>query len=184
MQRKLGLGVLLLTAVWLAGCATGTTTQAPVEDRSTTAPAETAPDGGRPDMGTQALPQDDGVPSGALPGTVPDADLLAKRRVHFAFDSSALDEENRRIVEAHARYLVANPTLIVTLEGHCDERGTREYNLALGERRAQSVERVMRVLGVSANRIRLVSYGEEKPLAPEHNESAWALNRRVEIIYK
>jgi len=104
--------------------------------------------------------------------------------VHFEFDSAALDDENRRIVEAHARYLVANPNLRVTLEGHCDERGTREYNLALGERRAQSVARVMRVLGVASNRLTLRSYGEEKPLDPGHNESAWALNRRVEIVYQ
>ncbi len=180
MQTKFGLTVLLLGSVWLAGCATGTTTQPPVEDRTT--PATTAP--AEPQPGTQALPEADGARPGVLPGTAADADLLAKRRVHFEFDSSALDEANRRIVEAHARYLVANPSLRVTLEGHADERGTREYNLALGERRAQSVERVMRVLGVAGNRLNTVSYGEEKPLAPEHNESAWALNRRVEIIYR
>jgi len=69
------------------------------------------------------------------------------------------------------------------LEGHTDERGTREYNLALGERRAKAVERMMKVLGVSSDRIKTVSYGEEKPIAMDHNEAAWALNRRVEIIY-
>jgi peptidoglycan-associated lipoprotein len=181
MQTKLGLALLLCAgSIWLGGCATDTGTQAPtVEDRTT--PATTAPEEG---TGTQALPEGGETQAGALGGTEADADLLAKRRVHFEFDSSALDEENRRIVEAHARYLVANPTLRVTLEGHADERGTREYNLALGERRAQAVERVMRILGVSAGRLTTTSYGEEKPLAPEHNESAWALNRRVEIIYQ
>lgn len=183
MQTKLGLVLLLCTgSLWLAGCATETSTAPTVEDQTT--PATTAPEQPGGGTGTQALPESGGTQAGALGGTAADADLLAKRRVHFEFDSSALDEENRAIVEAHARYLVANPNLRVTLEGHADERGTREYNLALGERRAQAVERVMRILGVSAGRMTTTSYGEEKPLAPEHNESAWALNRRVEIIYQ
>ena len=110
--------------------------------------------------------------------------LPAERRVHFAFDSSAIDAESRTIVEANAAYMSGNPQAKVSLEGHCDERGTREYNLALGERRAQAVERMMRVLGVSGNRISTVSYGEEKPIAPGHDESAWRQNRRVEIVYK
>ncbi|OGI39996.1 MAG: peptidoglycan-associated lipoprotein, partial [Candidatus Muproteobacteria bacterium RBG_16_62_13] len=106
-----------------------------------------------------------------------------RKRVHFAFDSSTIDDESRAIIEAHAAHLNANPALKVKLEGHCDERGTREYNLALGERRAKAVERLMRVMGVAANRMTTTTYGEEKPLDPEHNESAWRLNRRVEIIY-
>lgn len=182
MQKKLALAVLLMGSVWLAGCATGTTTQPAVEDQTTS--ATTSAIGQDNTTGTRALPDDSGTRSDQLPGTAADAELLAKRRVHFEFDSSALDDENRRIVEAHARYLAANPSLRVTLEGHADERGTREYNLALGERRSQSVERVIRLLGVAGNRMTLTSYGEEKPLAPEHNESAWALNRRVEILYR
>ena len=188
MQTKLALAVLLTGSVWLAGCATGTTTQPPVEDQSTSA-TTTGVDGqgalgSGTGNGTRTLPDDRASRGETLPGTAPDADLLAKRRVHFEFDSSSLDDENRRIVEAHARYLASNPNLRVTLEGHADERGTREYNLALGERRSQSVERVIRLLGVSGNRLSVTSYGEEKPLAPEHNESAWALNRRVEILYR
>lgn len=112
------------------------------------------------------------------------AALLAQHRVHFAFDSSAIDNEARAIIEAHAANLVAKRQIKVTLEGHCDERGTREYNLALGERRAKSVERMMKVLGVAANRIKTVSYGKEKPLCSEHEESCWHQNRRVEIIYR
>jgi peptidoglycan-associated lipoprotein len=178
MQIKLGLALLCAGSLWLFGCATDTASQAPtVEDKTT---ATTSPD----QPGTQGLSDTAGPQAGALGGTVADADLLAKRRVHFEFDSSTLEGENRQIVEAHARYLAANPNLRVTLEGHADERGTREYNLALGERRSQAVERVMRVLGVSADNLTTTSYGEEKPLAPEHNESAWALNRRVEIIYQ
>ena len=107
-----------------------------------------------------------------------------QKRVLFAFDSSAVDADNRAIIEANAAFLSANPQVKVTLEGHCDEQGTREYYLALGERRAQAVERVMRVLGVAGNRISTVSYGEEKPIAMGHDESAWRQNRRVEIVYK
>ncbi|MHB8623600.1 MAG: peptidoglycan-associated lipoprotein Pal [Sulfuricaulis sp.] len=112
------------------------------------------------------------------------AELLAEHRVHFAFDSSAIDDEARAIIEAHAANLVAKPSIKVQLEGNCDERGTREYNLALGERRAQTVERMMQALGVSSSRIKTVSYGQEKPLCQEHNESCWRQNRRVEIVYK
>ena len=111
------------------------------------------------------------------------AQLLAKKRVHFAFDSSEIDDESRRIIEAHASYLADNPRIKVRLEGHCDERGTREYNLALGERRAKAVQRVMSVLGIDKSRIKVVTFGEEKPLDEGHNESAWRQNRRVEIIY-
>jgi peptidoglycan-associated lipoprotein len=122
----------------------------------------------------------DGQPIGGMEGG---ADLLAKKRVYFELDSSSLDPENRAIVEAHAAYLSSNPDIRVALEGHADERGTREYNLALGERRANGVSDLMQALGVGADRITSISYGEEKPVALGHNESAWRLNRRVEILY-
>lgn len=107
-----------------------------------------------------------------------------ERRVHFGFDSDSIDGENRAIVEANAAYMNANPNVRATLEGHTDERGTRDYNLGLGERRAKAVARMLGVLGVSASRVKVTSYGEEKPLASGSNESAWAQNRRVEIIYE
>jgi peptidoglycan-associated lipoprotein len=175
MQMKYRLAFCLVGVLALAGCATGTRTETPVEDKT---------GAGAAGAGTEGL-GDRGAPTpGALEGTAADADLLAKRRVHFEFDSAALDEENRRIVEAHARHLNANPNVRVQLEGHTDERGTREYNLALGERRSQAVERLMRVLGVSGNRVTMNSYGEEKPLENGHSEDAWRLNRRVEIVYR
>jgi peptidoglycan-associated lipoprotein len=111
------------------------------------------------------------------------AERPEKMRVYFAFDSSAIDADNRTIVEQHAAYLMANPQLKVTLQGNTDERGTREYNLALGERRSVSVERMLRVLGVSADRITTISFGEEQPVAMGHDESSWRLNRRVEFVY-
>ena len=133
----------------------------------------------KPAVDDQTGAQTTGTDTGAVAG----ADLLSERRVHFEFDSSTIDSEYAAIVEAHAKHLSSNTSLNVTLEGHADERGTREYNLALGERRAQAVARMMKALGVSGSRIKLVSYGEEKPVALEHNESAWRQNRRVEIIY-
>lgn len=126
----------------------------------------------------------DGATTGGIgDGGAMSGDLLGERRVYFDFDSSSLDSESRAIVKAHAAHLVANPRLSLKLEGHCDERGTREYNLALGERRAQAVARLMQALGVANNRIDTVSYGEEKPVASGHNEAAWRQNRRVEIKY-
>ena len=109
--------------------------------------------------------------------------LLAVRIIYFEYDSSDIKFEDRAMVEAHAAYLVANPNTNMTLEGHADERGSREYNLALGERRAQTVKRQMTLLGASPSQIRTVSYGEERPAIDNHDEYSWSQNRRVEIIY-
>ena len=110
--------------------------------------------------------------------------LLTKRTVYFEFDESVILEQDRPILEAHAQYLSQNPSAAITLEGHTDERGTREYNLALGERRSIAVRQYMSLLGGSGQQLRTLSYGEERPAATGHNEEAWALNRRVEIIYR
>ncbi len=110
--------------------------------------------------------------------------LLAKRTVYFDFDESVILDQDRPILDAHAQYLSQNLGAAVTLEGHTDERGTREYNLALGERRAVGVRQYMSLLGGSGQQLRTVSYGEEQPAAMGHNEEAWAQNRRVEIIYR
>ncbi len=109
-------------------------------------------------------------------------DLLIKKIVYFEFDSSTITAESRQIIEAHARKLASGGGKVV-LEGHADERGTREYNLALGEARANAVKSVMSALGVAPTTVQTISYGEERPVALEHDESAWHLNRRVEIIY-
>lgn len=109
--------------------------------------------------------------------------LLAVRIIYFEYDSSDIKSEDRATVEAHAAYLVEKPNTNMTLEGHADERGSREYNLALGERRAQTVKRQMTLLGASPNQIRTVSYGEERPAIDDHDDYSWSQNRRVEIIY-
>ncbi|HEY5683144.1 MAG TPA: peptidoglycan-associated lipoprotein Pal [Sulfuricaulis sp.] len=165
--------LIAFVAFVLAGCA-GDKAVKPTSGDKGAASTQTAPAGG--ELGPSGTALSDREMQKR-------ADLLSQRRVHFAFDSSAIDTEGRAIVEAHAAHLVANPQLRLTLEGNCDERGTREYNLALGERRAQAVERLMKVLGVAGNRIKTVSYGEEKPLCQEHNESCWRQNRRAEIAY-
>ena len=108
--------------------------------------------------------------------------MLAMRVVYFDFDSSVIHDDSMAMLRAHAEYLSSNGTNI-TVEGHADERGTREYNLALGERRADAVRRVLLANGVTASQIKVVSYGEERPAALGHNEDAWALNRRSELVY-
>jgi peptidoglycan-associated lipoprotein len=108
---------------------------------------------------------------------------LANRVVYFDFDRSEIKQEHLAQLEAHARFLVLNPTVKARLEGHCDERGTREYNIGLGDRRAQAVRRLMMFQGVQASQLVTVSYGEERPAADGHDEGAWAQNRRVELVY-
>lgn len=103
-------------------------------------------------------------------------------RVHFDFDKYDLTAAARKTLSANAEFLQANPGVRIRIEGHCDERGTTEYNLALGERRAKSAFQYLMDLGVDPNRMSVVSYGEEQPLDPGQNEAAWALNRRDEFV--
>ena len=109
---------------------------------------------------------------------------LSKRTVYFMLDSSEVMPDFVPVIAAHAQYLIANPVQRITLEGHGDERGSREYNIALGEQRAKSVAGMMKVQGVSENQLEIVSYGEEKPAAFGSDEEAWEKNRRVEIVYQ
>ncbi|MCK5870879.1 peptidoglycan-associated lipoprotein [Methylococcaceae bacterium HT4] len=112
------------------------------------------------------------------------ASPLSKRTIYFEYDSSQVLNEFIAVIEAHAQYLMTNPNQRITLEGHSDERGTREYNIALAEQRAKSVFKMLKLIGVMGNQIDIVSYGEEKPVALEHNDDSYALNRRVEVVYK
>lgn len=102
--------------------------------------------------------------------------------VHFAFDSSFLDQEAERILAQKASWLLDNANVRVQIEGHCDERGTSAYNLALGERRANAVQQYLTVLGIAADRLSTISYGEEQPLDPGHDEAAWSRNRRAHFV--
>ncbi|MGD7035763.1 peptidoglycan-associated lipoprotein Pal [Methylotuvimicrobium buryatense] len=109
---------------------------------------------------------------------------LSKSTIYFMFDSSQVQQDFIPVIAAHAQYLVSHPTRRLTLEGHADERGSSEYNIALGEQRAKSVARMMKVQGVSESQLQIVSYGEEKPAVDGHDESAYQLNRRVELLYQ
>lgn len=115
------------------------------------------------------------------------AEQAAMRKIttfYFDFDTSEIKPEARDVLIAHAQYLASHPDQHVRLEGHADERGTKEYNLALGERRANAVERFLIVNGASRDQIETVSYGEEKPAVMGTGESVWAQNRRVELIFQ
>ncbi len=101
--------------------------------------------------------------------------------VYFAFDSAALNMQAQATLDGWAAYLKDHPNVRVRVEGNCDERGTREYNMALGQRRADSVKNYLVQHGVTADRITTVSYGEERPVCTEHNEACWAQNRRADI---
>lgn len=109
---------------------------------------------------------------------------LSKQVIYFELDSSQVRQEFVPVVAAHAQYLASHPQQHVILSGHADERGSSEYNIALGEQRAKSVERMMRSQGVTASQLEIVSYGEEKPAVSGGGESAWQMNRRVEVGYQ
>lgn len=111
------------------------------------------------------------------------ASPLSRRVVYFSYDSSEILPEDQDLLAAHASYLASHSGQAVALEGHTDESGSREYNIGLGDRRAQAVRRVFELQGVSSSQLSTISYGEEKPAAEGHSETAWRLNRRVEIVY-
>ncbi len=172
----------LVFAVGVAACGGGASVKdAPVDDQSTSGSGSSSAETGTAGSGSmtgESMSDGDTQMQLAMAGQRPTA-----LRVHFEFDSSALDSESRALIEAHAAYLAASPDVLLGLEGHADERGTREYNLALGERRGQAVRRMMRLLGIDSQRLTATSYGEENPVATGHDESAWRLNRRVEFLY-
>ena len=175
--------LVLLAAMFLIieGC--GTTGE--VQDEGTTAAPPTEPVQTMP----EPMPGVDKTTEVTTPEPKPvdplddPNSLLYQRIVYFDFDSSVVREDALPIIKAHADYLASNPQVSFTLEGHADERGTREYNLALGERRADSVRKLLIANGVAANQIRVISYGEERPAMLGHNESAWSANRRAEFMY-
>jgi len=112
------------------------------------------------------------------------ASVLANRLIFFDYDSAEIKPKYQDLIVAHGKYLASYPDVKIRLEGHTDERGSREYNLALGEERAKSVRRLLLLQGVADDNINIVSFGEELPLDLGHDESAWQQNRRVEIVYE
>jgi peptidoglycan-associated lipoprotein len=177
-MKNIALATVVALALGLAGCAKDTS-QAKIEDHNPP-PAQQQP---RTDTGTagRTTPADQSRVSGNEL-TDPNSPL-SKRSVYFDFDSNEVKDEYRGLLQAHARYIADHRDARVRIEGNTDERGSREYNLALGQRRAEAVKRVMTVMGADGSRIETISYGEEKPKAPGHDETAWAENRRADIKY-
>jgi peptidoglycan-associated lipoprotein len=185
-----------LVALFISACATTqeeimTGDGAPVEDQSQASGSavDGSSTGGAAATGLQGAEGGDGT---AIVDTAPlsatqmleqtEGDL-SNRTIYFEYDSAKLTSESIAILETHGNFIAGNGEVKVRLEGHADERGSREYNIALGDRRAQSVRQVLLFQGASTDQVDTVSYGEERPAVSGHDEDAWARNRRVELIY-
>jgi peptidoglycan-associated lipoprotein len=180
-MKRILLSAFCATALLLAACQSTTTKDAgaPVEERtpSTAAPGTTtsgATGAGVSGTATGA--------SGAAALRDPNSPL-SKRIIYFDYDSYVVKDEYKPLIEAHGRYLQTNRNARMTVQGNTDERGSREYNIALGQRRADAVKRMMMVYGATEVQIETVSFGKEKPRREGHDESSWAENRRDEIVY-
>jgi peptidoglycan-associated lipoprotein len=179
-NRLMRLAACAAAALLLAACASTPLEEqppAPVTDASAGAAA------GQPGADPRAVARVDTTSKGMDPLNDP-ASPLSKRSVYFDFDSFVVKPEFQATVEAHGKFLVANPGRRVTIEGNADERGSREYNLALGQKRAEAVKSRLRLLGVAESQMETVSFGEEKPMATGADEAAWAQNRRADLNYK
>lgn len=180
MKRLL---LAMLASAILAACSSTPTKEqegATVEDRS----GATAQQPVKPQPQVTAPSTKPLVPSGVSGNPLKDpSNILSKRSIYFELDSNVVKDEFKPVVSAHARYLQQNRTVKIKIEGHADERGSREYNLALGQRRADAVKQAMQLLGAQPDQIETVSFGEEKPKAKGNDEKAWAENRRADLAY-
>jgi peptidoglycan-associated lipoprotein len=175
--------------VALAGCASTSDDTAATDDKAATTTTTPGAGSGATTSGATTS----GAPTGAISGTsaggIPASalkdpnNILSKRSIYFDYDQFVVKDEYRAIVEAHAKYLQANRSARAILQGHTDERGTREYNIALGQKRADAVKNLMLLLGATEIQIETVSFGKEKPRREGHDEASWAENRRVDIVH-
>lgn len=180
------IGLILMIMV-LAACGTRPTEPAPVEDRvggdqAQTETIETG-DGADREGGSLQVGGDRNLENIDIESIEDPSDPLSKRVIYFAYDDASISEDDELVLQAHGEYLAVHPERKVIIEGHTDERGTREYNLALGERRAASVKERLELYGASNDQVEMVSFGEEKPAAEGEGEQAWSQNRRAELIY-
>jgi peptidoglycan-associated lipoprotein len=175
MMKRVFLGLVM--AVVLAGCSSVKLDDVPVEDKSASAVA--------PQPGASAAAESRVAPVNAdsAAGTAAGPVNVA-RLVYFDYDSYVIKPDFQSLIEAHSRFLKANKGRHISIEGHTDERGGREYNLALGQRRAEAVRRALSLLGVADNQMEAVSFGKEKPAVQGSDEAAWSKNRRAEIVYR
>src|SRR3954463_3947812 len=169
------LAMVIATAAAFAGCS-----PQPSQDSATSANAQTASRAATPAPAPAPAPQSSyGTASGLGLKTAP-----AMRSVYYDYDKADVTAESKTVIEANAEYLRSHPGVKVVVEGNADERGSAEYNVALGQRRADSVSKIMGLLGVPADRIETVSFGKEKPKVRGHTESSWSENRRSDIVYR
>jgi len=178
-----------LVAVVLAACQTQPSQPtAPIDERSgagsTSSGTPGASTSGTGGGGVSGSNVPGGGAGGASGNPLRDPNnILSRRSVLFDFDSFVVKDEYRPMIEAHARYLAQNRGARATIQGHTDERGSREYNIALGQRRADAIKRMMTLVGAQDGQIETVSFGKEKPRNPGHDEAAWAQNRRGDIVH-
>ena len=176
----------VIAAGWLAGCASFPKEDAGAGPEVADRPVPAAESGEEQASDTEVAGVTSALPAEAdVEGVQMDeASAGALTRViYFEFDSSEIHPDDQVVIEAHAQYLAGRGEAVVVLEGHADERGSREYNVALGEQRASKVGEVLRLLGAADEQIRTVSFGEERPASLGHDEESWARNRRVELNY-
>lgn len=178
--RVFSLWFLIFSLWFLAGCAAR-----PVKEKAVLPPRKLAEGRALPEEEVLALKGED-IPlvkkeEKEIKKELTEEEKRIFETIYFDFDKSDIKPESRPVLEKIAAYLLKNPALDLLIEGHCDERGTEEYNLALGERRALSARRYLIGLGVASGRLQTISYGEERPVDPGHNETAWAKNRRAEF---
>ena len=174
--------ISLVTLAVLAGCASKDTKEQPaaaVEDRKPSIESPAAKPAVKEPVAKPIVQK----PIVANPLKDP-GNILSKRSVYYDYDSAVIKDEYKPLVTAHARYLTQNRPAKMTIQGNTDERGSREYNIALGQRRADSVKQMMILLGAQETQIETVSFGEEKPRAPGHDETAYSENRRSDIVYQ
>jgi peptidoglycan-associated lipoprotein len=179
MNKKILLLVATVVSATLAGCASKEAPKdVPVENRTATA-ATTTTSGTTGGSTTPATPST----NVAVNPLKDPSNILSKRIIYFEYDQDSVKGEYQAIVQAHAKFLSENRGRKIRLEGHADERGSREYNMALGQRRGDAVRKASNLLGVANDRMETVSFGEDKPRATGSDEAAWSQNRRVEIVY-
>lgn len=173
MIKSLSLSITLVAAAVLSACSsTPLNNPAPIENVTPTNSSNSGATTSQSTVATVTLdPLDD--PKGEL----------AERSVYFAYDDFSVDPKYQPLVQAHGRYLASHPQAQVRVEGNTDERGSAEYNLALGDKRAQAVAKQLEVMGAKSSQVEPVSYGSERPKAEGHDESAWAQNRRADLRY-
>lgn len=178
--RTASLGALMAAALLAAGCSSvplGDTGGAPVENRNVTA-GSAAPGAGSAGTGESRVTPVD------LTAGANDANATAQRTVYFDFDSYVVKDEYRPVIERFAKALVADRKKHLQVEGHTDDRGGSEYNLALGQKRAEAVAKSLALLGAADSQVEAVSFGKERPAVQGSDEAAWAKNRRVELNYR